>query len=106
MVLPHFGSPPRLYPSERFKDYNKPDPQPDSHYAQFIDAGLGQRESTRARFSYAGPLTETVLLGSIAVRYKKQVLRWDSEQFRFTNATEANQYVGRQYREGWAVQGL
>jgi hypothetical protein len=51
---------------------------------------------------YAGPLTETVLLGNIALR-TDQKLYWDSENFQFTNSTDANKYLHRQYREGWTL---
>ena len=61
---------------------------------------------TAANFDYAGPLTETVLLGSLATRFSKTTLQWDAKKLRFTNVSEANQYVRRRYRKGWEVKGL
>ena len=55
------------------------------------------------RGSAAGPLTETVLLGSVASRFPKTTLNWDAAKLRFTNVKEANQYVRRKYRKGWDI---
>ena len=69
-------------------------------------------------FDYAGPMTETVLMGNLAIRsymlrrendkgrmeyYARKKLLWDGENMRITNLEEANQFVGRQYRKGWEV---
>ena len=76
-----------------------------SHYHAFIDACLGQGQ-TGSSFSYAGPLAEATLLGTIAVRLPGQTLDWDASQLQFTNLPDANQYVNREYRRGWQVPGL
>ena len=60
-------------------------------------------------FEWAGPLTETVLLGNIALRpelkekLSGQILEWDSEKFTFTNLPEADVFLHTQYREGWSL---
>ena len=61
---------------------------------------------TSASFDYAGPLSETVLLGSVACRFPKTTLEWNAQALRFTNVREANRYVRRTYRHGWEVKGL
>jgi hypothetical protein len=62
-------------------------------------------------------MTETVLMGNLAIRsymlrkgegrnvkyYGRKKLLWDGENMKITNLEEANQFVGREYREGWKV---
>jgi len=67
------------------------------HYHQFVDACLGNGETT-APFSYASRLTETILLGVIAGRFPNQTLHWDSSSAQFSES-EANQYLEGTYRE-------
>jgi predicted dehydrogenase len=104
MVLPHVDKP-YLLPDERFKEYPMPQVTGDDHWLQFVDACLGKGR-TSANFDYAGPLTETVLLGSVATRFPKTTLEWDAPGLRFTNVSEANRYLRRTYRPGWEVEGL
>ncbi len=49
-----------------------------------------------------GPLTETVLLGTIAIR-TGQKLNWDGPNMKVANVAAANEYVRSQYRQGWAL---
>ena len=55
-----------------------------------------------SNFSYAGPLTEAVQLGTIAIPTGKKLV-WDAPNMNVTNAAGANEYVRPQYREGWAL---
>lgn len=93
------------------------------HHRLWVDACKAGYDSPEHRaltssFDYAGPMTETVLMGNLAIRsyllntmddegnrrfYARKKLLWDGENMRITNLEEANQYVGRIYREGWAV---
>lgn len=50
----------------------------------------------------AGSLSEAVLLGNISIRTGKKLL-WDSKAMKITNVPEANQYLHREYREGWSL---
>jgi predicted dehydrogenase len=104
MVLPHVAKP-TLLPAEDFEDFTMPEVKGANHWHQFVDAILG-KDKTQANFDYAGPLTESVLLGSVASRFPKATLDWDAEKLKFTNAKEANQFVRRKYRKGWKVSGL
>jgi predicted dehydrogenase len=60
-----------------------------------------------SNFDWSGPLTETVLLGNVALhrelkeKLSGQVLNWDSEKFSFTNLPEADKFLRCEYREGW-----
>ena len=57
-------------------------------------------------FDFSSPLTETVLLGNIAVRFPKERLEWDSKTLRFTNNQQANEFIRTEYRKGWESEGL
>ena len=59
-----------------------------------------------AGFDYAGPLTEVILLGTVALHCPDKELAWDAEQMKITNLPQANQYIRRRYRPGWTVAGL
>ncbi len=91
---------PVLLPAEQFKDYKRPTPRGDDHYVQFINAVRGE-EKTSAPFSYAGPLTESVLLGCLSTRFPKQKLEWDAAAMKVTNVEDANHFVRKKYRENW-----
>ena len=62
---------------------------------QGLDLISDDREPT-ARFDYAAPLTESVLLGVIAARYPGKKIEWNSKEGKVTNIEEANQYVAFQ----------
>ncbi|MFG0251614.1 MAG: Gfo/Idh/MocA family protein [Phycisphaerales bacterium JB038] len=53
-----------------------------------------------SNFTYAAPLTETVLLGNVALRVNQRI-EWDGRKLEVTNLPEANRYVTKEYREGW-----
>jgi len=103
MLLPHIGQP-RLV-GEAFENSKIEEAQGEDHWRQFVEAALGNGK-TSANFDYAGPLTESVLLGSVASRFPNTTLEWDARKLRFTNVSEANQFVRRTYRKGWDVAGL
>ncbi len=93
------------------------------HQRKWVDAckaGYNSEEhrSLTSSFDYAGPMTETVLMGNLAIRsfmlreenqkggmdyYGRKKLLWDGEQMKITNLEAANQFVGRTYRKGWEL---
>ncbi|HPD45602.1 MAG TPA: Gfo/Idh/MocA family oxidoreductase [Anaerohalosphaeraceae bacterium] len=83
-------------------------PRSPGHYKEWINACKGG-EPARSNFDHAGPMTETVLLGNVALRMElrerlfREALLWDSEKMQFTNVPEANQYLRREYRKGWSL---
>ncbi len=103
MLLPHVGRP-QLYPVEKFKDYTVPDIKEGDHWAEFVLACKGKGR-TSAPFSYAGPLTESVLLGGVASHFPQTTLQWDARKLKFDLA-EANHLVRREYRKGWEIKAL
>ena len=103
MVLPHIARP-LLYPDKKYKDLKFPEIPSDDHWGQFAAACL-TGSPTSANFDYAGPLTETVLLGTVAARFPHATLKWNASALKFDDAA-ANQYIRRTYRQGWQVKGL
>jgi hypothetical protein len=95
----------RLVPESRMKDYKKPAKSipriAGTHEQNWIDACKGGPAAC-ANFEYAGPLTETVLLGNVAIRTGKRI-EWDGPNMKITNIPEANELLGRKYREGWTL---
>jgi predicted dehydrogenase len=104
MLLPHIDFA-VLYPDKDFAGYQRPHVQEHDHWGQFVDACLG-RGRTSAGFDYAGPLTETVLLGSVACRHRDTTLQWNAKALKFDNLADANHHLRRNYRSGWSVNGL
>ncbi|MBX3438487.1 MAG: Gfo/Idh/MocA family oxidoreductase [Planctomycetaceae bacterium] len=104
VVIPHVGEP-RWYFAE-----GAPRPKIETlpslnHYHGWIDGCLSGKQPTDG-FDYGARLTEAVLLGNIAVRYRLQTLHWDDANLRITNLDEANQYLTRDYRSGWELPAL
>jgi hypothetical protein len=93
-----------LYPDKKFKDLKFPEVTEDNHWELYVEACLGGARTT-AGFDYSGPLTEAVLLGTVALRFPRTTLNWNVDQLAFTEGA-ANEFVRRQYRNGWGVKGL
>jgi predicted dehydrogenase len=55
-----------------------------------------------SNFANAGPFTEMVLLGNLAIRAGEK-LEWDGPSMKATNCPGADQYVRREYRKGWEL---
>ncbi|MDP4214259.1 MAG: Gfo/Idh/MocA family oxidoreductase [Bacteroidota bacterium] len=128
------GSHPRLLPASKNKDIHIPEKYPrvtggmDGHWWQWVDAciaGYGNAEVDSPFDGYAGPLTETVLLGNLLLRsfsLQEKIKRndpvygnmegfkfpgryinfkWDGDNMKITNFEPANQFIRRTYRQGW-----
>jgi len=98
------GESPRLIPESKMKAYKRPPktlPRSIGHYREWVEACKGGKPAT-SNFNYAGPLTEIVLLGNLAIRTGKK-LDWDGPNMKVTNVSEANEYIHRQYRQGWTL---
>jgi predicted dehydrogenase len=128
------GRNPILLPLSRNKEVSVPKKYPrvegdmDGHWWQWIDAciaGYGNAEVDSPFVGYAGPLTETVLMGNLLLRsfnIREKISRkdpvygemesfifpgryinyqWDGPNMRITNFEQANQFVKREYRKGW-----
>lgn len=88
-----------IHPEEKFKDFKGPEPQlPRSpgHYKEWIAACKGGPPAL-SNFDYAALLTETVLLGNVALRVGKKI-RWDAKNMRAIGCPEADQFVRATYK--------
>lgn len=104
LVIPHVAAPEiYLEGGEMTQDYEMADDQ--DHYHGWID-GCILEEQPSDGFDYGGRLTEVILLANIAIRFPKEKLLWDAEKMEFTNHDGANQYLSREYREGWELEKL
>lgn len=95
-VLPEEEHPPESYPRD-FK--------PQDHYHDWADAILEGRKACDD-FNHGGPLTETVLVGTLADRFPNEWLKWDVATQQVIGHEGASALVRRSYREGWSVEGL
>ena len=83
-------------------------PQSPGHYREFVNACKGQGPAG-SNFDFAGPLAEVVLLGNVALRSQlrepltRHKLMWDPVDLKITNLPEANQFLRREYRQGWTL---
>lgn len=66
----------------------------------------GKPSLAASNFDFASQLTETMLLGNIAVRFSGQKLTWDSAALIFPNSPAASKLVSKQYRKGWELLGI
>jgi len=105
VLLCKHGGEPALLPEKDFGDYKLETVEGDDHYMQWTNACKGTGAAT-SHFDYAGPLTETVLLGTIAIRFPEEKLNWDSKALKFKNNDAATRFVHHDYREGWKIDAL
>ncbi len=103
MVLPHWDMPTFYRQGEPLDVAIEPVGRI-NHYHEWVAACVGEG-TTSTPFSYGGVVTEAVLLGTIAGNFPQTELRWDSSLMEFLPA-EANQFVRREYREGWRPLGV
>ncbi len=117
----------RLLPSETMKIFNAPEPYlpriTGSHANNWVD-GCMNGAGTSSDFAKSGPLTEAVLMGNLAIKayqYKefkegkkagdwdpfnypgRRKLLWDGNNMKVTNYEKANEWVKRDYRQGWEL---
>ncbi len=104
IILPN-GKMPTLLPPGKFKSVEAPQLSPRNHYHHFADAihGLAKNESY---FEQTGPMTEAILLGTVAIRTPDTLLSWDSKKMEITNNAAASRLLSRNYRQGWSVAGF
>jgi len=131
MMCGTYGINPQLLPTSKTKETKVPQTiarvpgGDDGHYAAWVEAAIAGYGSDKAKnlssnFDVAGPLTESVLMGNLAIRsndiqkkngnditYPGQHIKllWDGPNMKITNFDDANQFVKRQYRDGWSLGG-
>ena len=95
----------------------------EGHYAAWIEASMARYGSEKAKnlssnFDIAGPLTESVLMGNLAIRSTNIQVRegndteypdvisnyyGTAQRCEITNFDDANQFVKKTYRNGWSL---
>jgi hypothetical protein len=110
-----YGAKFRLTPEKEFAGVqtDKPEKGPvgvgdrgeDAHQKrEWVEAiRAGKPALAASNFGFAGRLTETMLLGNIAVRFAGQKLAWDSAALKFRNSPGASSLVSKSYRMGWEL---
>jgi len=104
MTCETYGGSPKFTPDSKVKNFPPPAPSLErspGHHKEFVEACQGKRLSNMAHFDYAGPFTEMVLLGNLAVRTGKKV-EWDGPKMRAKNIN-VSRLVKPIRRKGWEV---
>ncbi len=99
-----YGSQFYLLPEEVYADFKKPEPflpRTGSHFGEFTSSCKGGPKAM-SNFDYAGRLTETILLGNVALRAGKKV-EWDAKNMKVTNIPDADHLIRRDYRKGFEI---
>jgi hypothetical protein len=76
-------------------------PRSPGHYKEWVQACKGG-DPAYSDFNAVGPMTESLLLGLVATRIGKK-LEWDSANYKFKNAPDADKLLQREYRAGWTL---
>ncbi len=102
-----YGNNPRFIPSSLGDEVGEPEmeiPLSPGIHEEFVNACKGEGEAS-SHFDYAARLTETMMLGNVAIQFSEQPmkLRWDSENLRVPNLEEANEWLDERnnFRPGW-----
>jgi predicted dehydrogenase len=99
LMIPHVAMP-QLLPAEKFVDFQIPVVPGRNHYTSWADACRGE-DKTTSPFDYSGPLSETVLLGTIAIRLAGTTLSWNAEKLEMAGSAHAQGLLTKSYRRGW-----
>jgi len=103
MLISDYGKH-KLLPEEQFADFKRPEPFiPNSigHHREWTEA-CKTGGPTTCNFDYSGALTEAALLCNVALRTGKK-LNWDAKNLKAVGCPEADAFIQREYRKGWAL---
>jgi predicted dehydrogenase len=99
------GDKPQIIPEKKMREYmgnrKAPEDTVQRGDSDWIDAFKSGTQSPGS-FLTAGAVTETILLGAVALRAGKKII-YDAEKMKITNIPEANKYLYREYRKGWEL---
>lgn len=99
-----WGGNPRLIPETKMRAYKLPPRtihRSKGHHRDWINACKGGKPAS-SNFDYAGPMTEVILLGNVALRTGKKLL-WDGPNMKATNVPQADKYIRPEYHNGWTL---
>ncbi len=117
MVIPgDYGQDPKIYKDGQIVEVGKlPEflPRSPGHMREWVmqckgetgveaagRKGLSEVPGAISNFHYAGPMSEAILLGNVAVRLGKR-LEYDGPSMRIPNCPEAEEFLTKEYRAGW-----
>ena len=97
----HYATSPRIVPDSKFTEFRKnlpaeKYPRSPGHYKEWISACKGG-EPAGSNFDYAGPLTEVILLGNLAIRTGKKII-CDPEKGTVVNLPADHPFIRPKYR--------
>ena len=99
ILIPH-QKVPHLLPKAKFASVPRPKMPPRNHYHHFADACLGG-EMCESVFQKTGPMAETIILGTVAIRCPEETLAWNAASLSFKDNPSATALLRRNYRTGW-----
>jgi predicted dehydrogenase len=104
-----YGNSPRIIPETAMKAYKRPAKTieripdgEDGHEQDWIRACKTGKQAC-SNFEYAGPFTEMVLAGNLALRFPGEKLQLDGANMKVKNLPEADEFFHRKYRQGWSL---
>ncbi len=106
-----YGIEQTLLPARAFAGYEPPTPtlerlggddNRDSNQKREWIRAIANDSQARSNFDYAAVLTETMLLGNVAVRVGK-ALDYDADKREVTNCREAAPFIDPEFRHGWTL---
>lgn len=130
ITIDTYGNHPRLFINREQIDYLDTDTNGNldllhnQSWTEACKAGFGSKEhlALQSSFDYAGPFTETVIMGNLAIRayqirnehrlyngrteydyFGRKKLYWDGENMKITNLSEINDFVSKPYRKGFEL---
>ena len=113
-----------IIPAKKMQEYRtrKGLPQPQEDQRRRQGGGYGAEAewlaafkggpASQGNFLNAANCSEAIALAGAAIRFSRKVfapescapaLLWDKESMKFTNIADANQYLTREYRDGWKL---
>lgn len=73
------------------------------HMAEFAIAAMGGKPARSNFPNYSGPLTETVLLGNLAIWADGPRLEWDARRLQVRGTHEFDSLIHPDFKKGWTV---
>ncbi len=99
------GAHPKLIPQAKMDAYKQPPqtlPRSPGNEREWLDACKGGKVKPGGNFEFSGMVTETLLLGNVALR-AGQKLNWDRANLKVLNSDAAQKFVAPERRKGWEL---
>jgi len=99
------GSHPRLIPQSKMDSYKQPPktlPRSPGNEREWLDACKGSKVKTGGNFEFEDLVTQTLLLGNVAV-LTGETLTWDRSNLKVNNSDFAQKYIRPERRKGWEL---